>query len=396
MHAPPGTAVPDSQQSRLPSLTGLRFVAAFVVLLSHTGYLFFAGASPDANFVYLAFTAGAIGLTFFFVLSGFVLTWVAQPGDTLGRFYRRRLVKIFPNHLVTLAATSVLMVSAGLVLTVGNVLPTALLVQAWIPSQEVIMGHGTNSPSWSLACELLFYAAFPLLLVLVRKIKPTQLWGWAWGVTAAIVALPFIAQVLPAEPTMWWGGSMSWWQYWFVYHFPVSRMLEFVLGILVAQIVLSGQWRRIRLDVAVVLTLLVFGVQAHLPDVFAWASFTALPLALVIASAATADVEGRRTVFGGRIMVWLGEISFALYIVHYLVIYYGPINAVDPEHGFRTWSFLEALRDVGLTIAISIVLAWVLYTFVETPAMRRWSRPAQPKKAKQVEQQPKVAASERS
>ncbi|GHH51030.1 acyltransferase family protein [Streptomyces candidus] len=370
---PPG---PTDRRSTLPSLTGLRFVAAFIVLISHTGYLFYMGAAPEDNHSDYLFVAGSVGLTFFFVLSGFILTWVARDSDTRRRFWRRRLVKIFPNHLVTLAATVVLMITGGVAVTVSNTLPSVFLLQSWIPSQEVIQGHGTNSPSWSLTCELLFYLSFPFVLPLVRRIRDNRLWLWTGGVTLAVLTLPFVAQVLPDQPVMWWGGGMSWWEYWFVYHFPLSRMLEFVLGILVAQIVLKGRWIGMRTGWAALLAVAGYAVTTQLPDVFAWMSLTALPLALLIAAAATADVRGSRTGFGGRTMVWLGEISFALYMVHYLVLYYGPVRAVSPDHGMQTWTFLEALRDIGLTMAISLVLAWLLHRYVEEPAMRRWARPA--------------------
>ncbi|MFJ1589136.1 acyltransferase family protein [Kitasatospora albolonga] len=374
----PAAAPPDAPgvRSTLPSLTGLRFVAAFIVLISHTGYLFFMGARPEDNYADYLFVVGSLGLTFFFVLSGFILTWVAREDDTRRLFWRRRLVKIFPNHLVTLAATVVLMIISGVAVTVENTLPSVFLLQSFFPMQEVIQGHGINSPAWSLTCELLFYLCFPLLLPLIRRIRDNRLWLWAGGFTLAVLAMPFVAQLLPDQPVMWWGGDMSWWQYWFVYHFPVTRMLEFVLGILMAQIVLRGRWIGLPLGWAALLAVAAYGVTTQLPDVFAWMSLSALPLALVIAAAATADVRGRRTGFGGRTMVWLGEISFALYIVHYLVLYYGPVRAVDPMHGMETWSFVEAVGDVALTIGISLVLAWLLYTFVERPAMRRWSRPA--------------------
>lgn len=367
-------ARPGPADSRLPSLTGLRFVAAMTVLCAHTGYLFFMGASPAHDPTDYIFAVGGVGLTFFFVLSGFILTYVARDEDTRSAFLRRRLVKIFPNHLVTLAATVVLMLAAGVTVSFTNTAPSVLLLQSWLPVQDAIMGHGTNSPSWSLTCELLFYVCFPWLLTLVRRIRPERLWGWTGAVTAAILVVPFIAQLLPDRPTMWWGGDMSWWQYWFVYHFPPVRMLEFVLGILVARAVLSGRWIRIGLLPAGLLSVASYAVLAQLPGVFAWMSLSALPLALVIGAAATRDIEGRRTGFGNRAMVWLGEISFALYIVHYPVIYYGPMRAVDPEHAFQIRSFAEALRDVSLTFGISLALAWLLYVTVERPAMRRWSR----------------------
>uniref|UniRef100_A0AAU3GQT5 Acyltransferase n=1 Tax=Streptomyces sp. NBC_01401 TaxID=2903854 RepID=A0AAU3GQT5_9ACTN len=364
------------RESRLSSLTGLRFIAAFLVLLSHAGGFPLSGSTATGKEAapYI-FDLGNKGVSFFFILSGFVLTWVARPGDTRMRFWRRRLVKVFPNHLVVLAATVALMVYAGIAVTASNTVPSLFLVQTWIPDVNVIQGPGMNTPSWSLACELLFYLAFPWLLLLVRRIRPERLWRWAGIVTLAIIAVPLAAQLLPAEPLMQF-DPISWWQYWFVYYFPGTRLLEFVLGMVVARIVLDNRWIRLRLGGALLIAAGAFVAAAFLPGEYGRVAPTALPLALVIAAAATADVQGRSTALSGRVMVWLGEVSYAFYIVHFLVVSYGPIGTAYPEYWGQVWTLPEIVGQVALTFAISLFLAWLLHIFVEEPAMRRWSRPA--------------------
>lgn len=99
--------------SRLPSLTGLRFVAAALVFLHHAIYTN-VFADPDVVRVFhdLFINTGQMGVAFFFVLSGFVLTFAVRPGDTTRRFLRRRLVKIYPNHVVTFLLAAVLIIPA--------------------------------------------------------------------------------------------------------------------------------------------------------------------------------------------------------------------------------------------------------------------------------------------
>ncbi|MEC4017337.1 acyltransferase family protein [Streptomyces sp. H27-D2] len=379
MPAPDNRPLPDSGTSRLPSLTGLRFIAAFLVLLSHAGgFLLTRGAGSEKDYASYLFDAGNKGVSFFFILSGFVLTWVARPGDTRLRFWRRRLVKVFPNHLVTLAATVALMIYTGVAVTAANTVPTLFLVQSWIPDFDVIQGPGVNTPSWSLACELLFYLAFPWLLLAVRRIREEHLWRWVGGATLAIFAVPLIAQLtLPGAPLMQF-DPIPWWDYWFVYYFPVPRLLEFVLGILVARIVLDKRWIGLRLGPAMLIAAAAFVAAAYLPGEYGRVAPTALPLALVIAAAATADAQGRRTPFSGRVMVWLGEISYAFYIVHFLVVSYGPIGIARRDFWMKVWTPSGILRDTVLTFAITLVLAWLLHTLVERPAMRRWSRARPP------------------
>ncbi|WP_372352198.1 acyltransferase family protein [Streptomyces sp. KL116D] len=78
---------------RLPSLTGLRFFAAFLVFLCHALSQFNPQTdSVSHDVAYFLLPAGPVGVSFF-VLSGFVLTYAARPGDTVRRFWRRRVVR---------------------------------------------------------------------------------------------------------------------------------------------------------------------------------------------------------------------------------------------------------------------------------------------------------------
>lgn len=366
------------RQTRLPSLTGMRFAAAFMVLVCHASTSMLPRLGPEHAERYQRFAdaSGAVGVSFFFVLSGFILTWVARPAqDTRARFWRRRLVKIFPNHLATWAAGLLLMLAAGVTLTSLGALPMLFLVQSWVPSQQAILNYGSNAPSWSLACELLFYLCFPWLFAAARRIRPERLWHWVGGLTLAIVAVPVFAQLLPTEPRTAHGAD-AWLPVWFTYYFPGTRLLDFALGILMALVVLNKRWIGLRMAPALLLTAAAFVGGAYLPGVFGSVAPTALPLALLIAATATADVNGTRTGCGGRVASWFGEISYAFYMVHFLVVCYGPIGAAHLENWMKPLTVTEALRDLALTFLISLAAAWLLYVLVEAPAMRRWSRPA--------------------
>src|SRR4051812_30091043 len=80
---------------RLDSLTGIRALAAFAVFTHHTH----SAMLPSAGFGHLS-TQGSSGVAFFFVLSGFVLTWSSRPDDSTASFYRRRIARILPLYLL--------------------------------------------------------------------------------------------------------------------------------------------------------------------------------------------------------------------------------------------------------------------------------------------------------
>ena len=107
------TDVDPAEQLRRPTLhtlTALRWPAAFAVFAFHVAP-FFLGTSLQTPIVYLT-SAGPAGVSFFFVLSGFVLTWSRRTGDRRRDFYRRRFARIYPLHLVTWGAAGALLVGA--------------------------------------------------------------------------------------------------------------------------------------------------------------------------------------------------------------------------------------------------------------------------------------------
>ena len=353
--------------SRLPSLTGARFVAAALVFSFHFAYQFpFASPSVGAAYSHAVSMAGSLGVAFFFVLSGFVLTWTAKPGEPARLFWRRRVVKIYPNHLVTLVLTVGLMFWAGTAPTFAEAIPNALLVHAWIPHADIFLGM--NDVTWTLSCEMLFYLSFPLLHRLVSRVSPRRLWALAAGVVAGMFAVSLISYLLPAQPQSF---GVPTWRVWFVYILPATRLLDFVLGIVVARIVLSGRWIRLGMLPAALLVAVGYWVTLRIPQNFGWVAVCAAPLALFIAAAASADIEGRRSILRGRVMVWLGEVSFAFYLVHNLVLTYGH-RALGAT---RVWSTPEAAALGLLAFGVSILAAWLLYRFVEVPMMRRFARP---------------------
>ncbi|WP_043603349.1 MULTISPECIES: acyltransferase family protein [Protofrankia] len=122
------TSAKSTAGTRLPSLTGFRFIAAFAVFITHA-YVTVAAGGPGSNRNW-TMTFGFAGVGFFFVLSGFVLTVSARAQDTNLRFWRRRLVKVVPNHLVTWVLALLITLWAGASITTGQVVPSLFLLNA--------------------------------------------------------------------------------------------------------------------------------------------------------------------------------------------------------------------------------------------------------------------------
>ncbi|MFF5676059.1 acyltransferase family protein [Streptomyces hygroscopicus] len=359
---------------RLDSLTGMRFIAAFMVFLFHAASMgvFALHGTENDPFSLTVENMGSLGVSFFFVLSGYVLTWSSRDGDTVGRFWRRRFVKIFPNHAVTFVVS--LLLYASITAAVAPAVLNVTLLHAWVPDVDYFLSF--NFPTWSLSCEFLFYLLFPFLLMGVRRIRPQRLWWWAAGTVLLIVAVPLIARLLPTDPTFqarWMRGpdfTESVYQYWFIYVFPPVRLLDFLLGILMARIVIAGRWPAIRTWAATLLVVAGYLASLYVPFSFALNAVTIVPVALLITSTAELDVRAAPSFLRCRPMVWLGTVSFAFYMLHVMVLYYA-------REQIGLTRFLPAAKGIGwiaLMFAITLVAAWLLYAVVERPLTRRWSR----------------------
>ncbi|MBD0676089.1 acyltransferase family protein [Streptomyces sp. CBMA156] len=370
--------MPESvRRPRLPSLTGVRFLIVVPVFAFHADMEKpFGDAGVADAYAWLVGNGAWTAISCFFVLSGFVITWGSRPGHGARGFWRRRAAKIYPLHVLTWAAALVLLAAAGTAATARQAVPNLFLVHTWNPDREVF--SSLDDVSWSISCEIFFYAAFPLLVRWIRRIRPERLWAWAAGVIAAVLLVPAAAALLPDHPPLPF-GSGSVWQFWFVYVFPPVRLLEFVLGILLARIVLTGQRLPIGALPAALLLVPAQLLAKQLPFLWGLTTPAILPIALLLPALAARDVAGRRSFLTSRPMVTLGSWTFAFYLVHRLILDHGH-RALGAGRAFTT-PVAAALLLGAFTAAW--LLAGLLHRYVELPAVRllgtpRRQRPGDP------------------
>lgn len=297
---------------KLDSLTGLRFVAALAVFAWHIRTRM---TTPAPEWFDPLLVAGQSGVSFFFVLSGFVLTWSHREEDTARRFYWRRIARVYPNHFVTWLLMIPVAVKLGQIVDAKTLAATLSLTQAWIPDGHVYFG--INGVSWSLACEAFFYAVFPFLIRPCLNATPAQRRALLVGTVAliAVLELGVLAAVGGAgvqnEKTL---------PIWSIYILPPTRLLEFVCGMIVAAEVRSGASWDIGLGRAISLAAVAYYLSGLFPRSTVAVWLTIIPSLLLIAAAAASDRRGRRSIFGHRWLIVLGEWSFAFYLVHQAII----------------------------------------------------------------------------
>ncbi|MER6595133.1 acyltransferase, partial [Micromonospora purpureochromogenes] len=346
---------PTATASRLPSLTGLRWVAAMLVFGYHAGTMRIVGEQDYQAVVGGVFTLGLSGVQFFFILSGFVLVWSARDGERRRDFWRRRLAKIYPNHVLTWVAALLVMWWFADTIVPRAALESLLLVQAWDPTPGYF--YSINTVSWSLSCELFFYLCLPLVLPALRRARAGLLWAVVAAVPLLIVAL-WPGQALVPEESTWW----------FTQIFPVVRSLEFWLGVAAAELMRRGRWRGPGLPLASLIFVVTWVVAALWIRAELWAAILSVAYILVITAAADADVRGLSSPWRHRRMIWLGEVSFAFYLVHVLVMV--TVLRATGHLGVGLPGWWGPLAVLGF-LAVNLVLAALLHRWVETPMMGR-------------------------
>jgi peptidoglycan/LPS O-acetylase OafA/YrhL len=334
---------------RLESLTALRWFAAFVVFGKH--------AFSGGRLSHLV-NQGVVGVSFFFILSGFVLTWSYRDGDRTGAFYQRRFARIYPAFLVSVAI--------GAIVNHGTVTPLHLLLvvtmlQDWSHNSAVYFS--VSVVCWSLGCEAFFYLLFPFVIRPLRRLTPHR----RRLLLVLVLAASLAVQLGIHSPSQNHGTG-----FWLMYIFPPVRFLEFVAGMILALEVRDGTRLRISLRSAVAIAVAAYLAAGFVPIYAMWLAVTLLPFTLLIFTAATADVDGARSWLRTPILIKLGEISYCFYLLHQLILIASGRLANWAGVPYSATKF--AIPD----LIVSVIAAYLLYRFVERPFERRL-RPGRPR-----------------
>jgi peptidoglycan/LPS O-acetylase OafA/YrhL len=362
-------------------LTVARFYAALAVFLFHASLVGFY--SIDTEKVDTARNMlqnfGNFGVTFFFVLSGFVLTWSRRPGETYLSFVTRRAIRLFPTHWATYLI-AIALVGVGSV-NFGTLVANAFLLHSWVPRADTYFS--VNFPSWSISTEIFFYAIFPLAILLLGRLRRIGLYVTLASSALLATLLPFITLLEPFRSWPAFGSDFSvtpvygesQLTVWFLYTFPAARVVDFVAGICIAHLVISSQLPRIKFGAALLGLGAWYVVSLHAPLEWQLDSLPLLAAIPLVASLAQADL--RQASMGGnknspkkhRLGIALGKVSFAFYLLHEIILRY-----VGNEIEGTSLTFLTGVFLTGGVFAVSLMGAWFLHRFIEEPPIRATKR----------------------
>ncbi|MFM9033102.1 MAG: acyltransferase family protein [Mycobacterium sp.] len=354
---------------RVPALTGIRAVAALLVVATHAAY---TTGKYTHGFVGLVYSRMEIGVPIFFVLSGYLLfgPWVraAQsggPAPSLKRYARNRIRRIMPAYLVTVLTAYLIYHFRDGGPNPGHtwwgLFRNATLTQIYTDNYAFALLHQGLTQMWSLAVEVAFYLALPVLAYLLMVVLCRRVWrpvlllaglGGLFVLSLAWMVLVHTTDFLPDGARLWLPGYLAW----------------FVGGM--ALTVLAAMRVRAYGFVAVPLALLCYvivctpiaGEPQTSPTGLAQAVvkmvFYAVIATLLLAPPALGDSGWYTRLLAARPMVWLGEISYEIFLVHLILM---EIAMTVVLH----WQVYTG-NTAGLfvtTMLLSIPVAWVLHRF---------------------------------
>lgn len=359
---------------RVPSLTGIRAVAALLVIATHAAY---TTGKYTHGYVGLLFARMEIGVPIFFVLSGYLLfgPWVksiANGADwpSLWRYTWHRVRRIMPAYTVTVLAAFAIYQFRDAGPNPGHswygLFRNLTLTQIYSDAYMFSHIHQGLTQMWSLAVEVAFYAALPILAWLLLVVLCRSRWQ-PWLLLGGLAVLTLISPAwmvlvhsadhgggiaLPDGARLWLPGYLAWFIggmvltvlavkgvrcYWFV-SVPLAVVCYFIASTPVA-----GE-----------ATTSPSGLAQSVAKIFFYMAIATL----IVAPPALGDQGWYERILASRALVWLGEISYEVFLVHLVIMEIAMVNVLH----WRVYTGSMPVLFV-VTLALSIPVAWLLHRF---------------------------------
>jgi len=377
------------ESKTIAPLTGLRFFAAMAVVLYHTSGMFL----PQVVWLSYMVRDGNLGVSLFFVLSGFILSQVylvqREPPIDRRSFYRARFARIYPVFVAGLVIHAPFVIAhffsrnaptLAAAKATGSLAANLLMLQAWAPP----LGGGWDGPGWTLSTETFFYLTFPFLVP----------WLFRWPVGRLVVAV-LVVEALSLMPWLTLrlihgpdfevvprGGLHDWLE-----RFPPLHLHEFLIGVLACRLSVAlrkrERWSSSRWSTTGAASFIALAsILVAMPLSHVWPGsrhlidngllpllFAGLILALAHGSG---PLEG---LLGSRTVVLLGGASYAIYLMHIPLLFW--FYHFWPES--CSWAQVpqaasqDSWQAFGAYLVMVIGLSCACFLWFEEPS-RRWLR----------------------
>jgi len=322
-----------------------------MVVFSHLAFLSNSQSGLLSHLYNAIFCEGYIGVTFFFILSGFILSYTYAEKIKSGavnykQFLIARISRIYPLHIFTFLISIPLVIAGMFARNDFNFMPlfpNLILAQSFFSDATVYLSG--NSPSWSLSNEMFFYLLFPLFIFCKKYILAVL----CFFTLIFHLYVPYSALSLEDK-------------YFYTYIFPPSRLADFLVGIILYRVFFYIDMNRCRFNVnmmqclSIILLIFFVSVKNFIDQYWRYDIYYVLPMAFIVFSFSFSG-GALAKILSNRTLVALGEASFSLYLIHQLVIRYvtGIGNKIIGFHGV-IWDCSSSLFIIFASIGISVMI----------------------------------------
>jgi len=336
---------------RIEQLTFTRFLAALIIVVYHFGIDIPPFTHPSVSFLF-----SNVGISYFFVLSGFVMIIAySKSGKTINPivYFKNRFARVYPVYLIALLLTILVMWVCYIPIDKTAVGLNVVMLQSWFPKYPMLI----NRAGWTLSVEVLFYLSFPFLFNCVySKYKLTHI---AIGILLFWLLSQMLSSYLQAYQWIAKGDTIN---HNLLFYFPLIHFNQFLIGNLFGIILLhtydrfSRNWDWL---VIVLLALTAALLKYPVPDANYHNGFLAMLFGLIILIISLNNGLISR-VSSQKAFVFLGEISFGIYILQ-IPIHEGFYKITKPFYNnhYNAFFFVYLL--------VLIICSALSYHFIETP-----------------------------
>lgn len=334
----------------LPNITFFRFVAAIWIVVYHFGLK--VASIHDNHLLNSIFKNGFQAVSFFYVLSGFIMAYIyfgvsLENKFNVWKYWKARFARIYPAYFFAFALCILIYSYWGNKLDFVNVLSELFCLTTW--RIDGISSY-YNYPDWSISVEFFFYLCFPMII--------------KWGVKLNSTILTLITASLWIITQLYYNSIPLYYQKTFEY-FPLFHLSSFILGIyggilyfkFSEQILSVSKWKVLVLTFSIFCILYLFQLFTNTKENVGFYS----PLFLLLIILLVTDNHYLAQLFSIRLADFLGDISYSLYIFQYPVYLFSKM--ISDKINFNVDSVTFFMAYLTALLAISALT----YTFVEKP-----------------------------
>jgi peptidoglycan/LPS O-acetylase OafA/YrhL len=344
---------------RIDELTFFRFIAASIVVVFHFG--------RDIPGFTAALLPGPHMVTFFFVLSGFVMGISYLNREISSRSYWwARTARIMPIYFLAIFLVVAISYLQEKEINKLSLFLNLSLLQSWFPPHP----RSINGPGWSISVEAFFYLAFPFLLygirianLSIKRMMAVSLlfWGFTQAITTGMLSSGF------------YGGNRSF-SHDLIYYFPLTHFCSFILGVFGAVWILDRKYsitsNAISFFLVGIISLSIIVLLNRQSEIssyfglkFAFGSSFFAPLFLVFILAVSLCRSKLIRMFSAKPLLLLGNASYSLYMLQV------PAHQIYDKY-FTDWLNLSPLYNFYVFFVFLTLVSILSFLLFEKPTTK--------------------------